>query len=97
MLVKTRTWDPAEYLEMPEDVAAYLDVALEEGDPVMLQVVLGDVARSRGMAAIAREAGVGRESLYKSLSEDGNPSWQTVMKVINALGLRLEVTVSAAD
>ncbi|WP_434699710.1 addiction module antidote protein [Trueperella pyogenes] len=78
-----------------EDIAAYLNAALEEGDPALLQVALGDVAKARGVTAIAREAGVGRESLYKSLSENGNPSWQTITKVLTALGLKIEVKAIA--
>ncbi len=96
MGVKVSTWDASEYLESEEDVAAYLNAALEDGDPALLQVALGDVAKARGMTAIAREAGVGRESLYKSLSENGNPSWQTVTKVLAALGLKVEVKAKAS-
>ncbi|WP_257162552.1 addiction module antidote protein [Corynebacterium cystitidis] len=95
MGVKISTWDASEYLETKEDIAAYLNAALEDGDPALWQDALGDVAKARGMTAIAREAGVGRESLYKSLSENGNPSWQTVTKVLAALGLKVEVKATA--
>lgn len=95
MGVKISTWDASEYLETKEDIAAYLNAALEEGDPALLQVALGDVVKARGVSAIAREAGVGRESLYKSLSENGNPSWQTITKVLTALGLKIEVKAIA--
>lgn len=95
MGVKISTWDASEYLETEEDIAAYLNAALEDGDPALLQAALGDVAKARGMTAIAREAGVGRESLYKSLSENGNPSWQTVTKVLAALGLKIEIKAAA--
>ncbi|SER71261.1 addiction module antidote protein [Corynebacterium cystitidis] len=95
MGVKISTWDASEYLETKEDIAAYLNAALEDGDPALWQAALGDVAKARGMTAIAREAGVGRESLYKSLSENGNPSWQTVTKVLAALGLKVEVKANA--
>ncbi|MEW6898676.1 addiction module antidote protein [Trueperella pyogenes] len=95
MGVKISTRDASEYLETKEDIAAYLNAALEEGDPTLLQVALGDVAKARGVTAIAREAGVGRESLYKSLSENGNPSWQTITKVLTALGLKIEVKAIA--
>lgn len=85
------TWDASEYLESEEDITAYLNAALEDGDPALLQAALGDVAKARGMTEIANQAGVGRESLYKSLSANGNPSWQTITKVLSALNLKLGV------
>lgn len=91
MAVTITTWYASDYLETEEDVVAYLNAALEDPDSAILQAALGDVAKSRGMTAIARQAGVGRESLYKSLSEDGNPSWQTIIKILDALGLRLQI------
>ena len=91
---KTRKWDPAEHLETEEDMAAYLNAALEEGDLGLIMATLGDIARARRMAAVAEEAGVGRESLYKSLSVDGNPEFGTVLKVVRALGLRLRASVA---
>ena len=75
---KTHTWDPAEYLETEEDMAAYLEAALEEDDPALFTAALGDIARAKGMTLIARESGLGRESLYKALSVDGNPEFATV-------------------
>jgi probable addiction module antidote protein len=89
---KTCVWDPAEHLETEEDIAAYLDAAFEEGDPSLIAAALGDVARAKGMAQIARDAGLGRESLYKALSPDGNPEFATIMKVVNALGIKLHAT-----
>ena len=89
---KTRPWDPAEHLETEEDMAAYLNVALEEGDLGLIMATLGDIARARRMAIVAQETGLGRESLYKSLSADGNPEFATVLKVVSALGLRLQAT-----
>jgi probable addiction module antidote protein len=89
--VETRVWDAAEHLETDEDIAAYLDAALEVGDPALVGAVLGDIARAKGMTQLAREAGVGRESLYKALSATGNPEFATVLKVVRALGLRLHV------
>lgn len=86
---KTRTWDAAEYLKSEEDMAAYLEAALEEQDPALFAAALGDVARAKGMSQIAREAGLGRESLYKALSADGNPEFATVLKVLRSLGLKL--------
>ena len=89
---KTRPWDPAEHLETEEDMAAYLNVALEDGDLGLIMATLGDIARARRMAVVAQETGLGRESLYKSLSTDGNPEFATVLKVVSALGLRLQAT-----
>ena len=86
-----KPFDAADYLETPEDVAGYLAVALEDGDPATLQTVLGDIARSEGMSKIARETGLNRESLYKSLSAQGNPTLDTIFKVTKALGLRLSL------
>lgn len=88
-LTKTRPWDPAEYLETPDDVIAYLEAAFEDGDPRVIAAAVGDVARSRGMTSVAAMAGLGRESLYKSLSRDGNPRFATVLNVLAAMGLRL--------
>ncbi len=87
--VKTRLWDPAEHLESDEDMAAYLEAAFEEGDPSLVAAALGDIARAKGMAQIARDTGLGRESLYKALSSEGNPEFATIMKVVGALGLKL--------
>ena len=92
MVVKTSVWDVSEYLETEEDIAAYLNAVMEEGDPALLQAALGDVAKARGMSGIAKEAGVSRESLYKSLSANGNPSFQTISKVSRALGLQMTFT-----
>ncbi len=78
-----------EYLESDEDMAAYLEAALEEDDPALFAAALGDIARAKGMTQIAREAGLGRESLYKALSADGNPEFATVLKVVRSLGLKL--------
>ncbi|KAA8819678.1 putative addiction module antidote protein [Bifidobacterium rousetti] len=84
-------YDTSEYLENEQDTIAYLNAIAEYDDPVLMQVALGNVAKARGMTQIAKEAGVGRESLYKSLSRDGNPSFQTILKVIHALGGRLSI------
>jgi probable addiction module antidote protein len=90
-MVATRPWDPAEHLVTAEDVAAYLNAALEDGDPALVVAALGDIARAQGMAQIARATGLGRESLYKALSPTGNPEFATILKVVAALGLRLHV------
>ncbi len=89
----TRPWDVTEYLGTDEDIVAYLEAALEEGDPALVAAALGDIARARGMTEIARQTGLGRESLYKALSPEGNPEFATVLKVVHALGLRLHATV----
>jgi probable addiction module antidote protein len=89
---RTRKWDAAEHLKSDADMAAYLEAALEDGDPALVAAALGDIARARGMSGIARETGLGRESLYKALSPDGNPEISTVLKVVKALGLRLHAT-----
>ena len=68
----------------------YLDAAFEDGDPALVAAALGDIARAAGMTGVARKAGLGRESLYKALSRDGNPELSTVLRVVDALGLRLK-------
>jgi len=90
---ETRTWDVVEHLQTEQDMAAYLEAAFEEGDPKLIAAVLGDLARAKGMTQIARDAGLGRESLYRALSPEGNPELGTVLKVVRALGLRLHATV----
>lgn len=70
-------------------MAAYLEAALEDGDPMLVTAALGDIARAKGMSELARATGLGRESLYKALSAEGNPEFATVLKVIRALGLKL--------
>jgi probable addiction module antidote protein len=96
---KTEPWSIQDHLQTPEECALYLDAVLAEAgdDPAFIAKALGDVARARGMAQTAREAGVTREGLYKALSEDGNPSFGTVLKVLAALGLRLHVGPNAVD
>ena len=91
---QTMPWDPAEHLETEEGMAAYLNVALEEGDLNLILATLGDIARARRMSMVAQETGLGRESLYKSLSTEGNPEFATVLKVVSALGLRLQATTA---
>ena len=91
MAVKTTRWDTAETLKTKQEIAAYLDAVLEDGDPELLKLALGNIARSQGMTEIAKEAGLSRSSLYKALSPDGNPEFATVAGVLKALGLRLSV------
>jgi len=89
--VETREFDVVNYLNSEEDIAEYLTVAAEDPDPDMLILALSDVARARGMAKIARDAGCGRESLYKTLSPGSKPQYATVMKIMKALGVRFNV------
>jgi probable addiction module antidote protein len=91
---ETRPWDAAEHLNTAADMAAYLEAALEDGDPTLITAVLGDIARAKGMAQLARDTGLGCESLYKALSAEGNPEFATVLKVIRALGLKLHAEVA---
>jgi len=93
-MAKTRTkkWDAADHLKTDEDMAAYLEAALEEDDPALVAAALGDIARAKGMGELAKQTGLGRESLYKALSPEGNPELATVLKVLKALGLRLHAT-----
>lgn len=93
---KTIAYDVAEQLRTPEEMAAYLDAWFEEApdDAAGIARALGDIARARGMAQVARDAGLSRESLYKALSENGNPSFATVLKVARALGVRLNARVA---
>ena len=87
---KTVAYDVAEQLRTPEEMAAYLDAWLEEApdDVAGITRALGDIARAKGMSQVARDSGLSRESLYKALSEDGNPSFATVLKVARALGVK---------
>jgi probable addiction module antidote protein len=91
MKTKTLPWDSAAYLKTKKDIANYLEAAFEDGDPALIAHALGAVARAKGMAQVARSTGLGRESLYKALSSDGNPELATVLKVVRALGLKLKV------
>lgn len=92
----TTRFDVAEHLRTPEEMAAYLEACFEEadGDAAFIAEALGDIARAKGMAQVARDAGLSRESLYKALSGDRSPSFDTILKVISALGLKLEARPS---
>lgn len=94
--LKLKKWDSAEHLKTEEDMAAYLDACIEEAgdDAAFIAAALGDIARARGMTRLAKETGIGRESLYKALSGEGNPSFGTILKVTRALGLRLHSTTA---
>ena len=88
---KTTRYDVAEHLRTPEEMAAYLEACLDEaeGDAAFIAKALGDIARARGMTQVARDTGLSRESLYKALSGERSPDFDTILKVVNALGLRL--------
>jgi probable addiction module antidote protein len=92
--LQLKRWDSAEHLRSDEDMAAYLDACLEEAgdDAAFVAQALGNIARARGMSALAKDAGLGRESLYKALSSEGNPSFATVLRVTRALGIRLHAS-----
>ncbi len=90
MKTKTRLWDAAEHLKTREDMAAYMAGAFDDGDVALIAAALGDIARAQGMTQIAKKTGLGRESLYKALSKEGNPELATVLKVCDAVGLKLK-------
>ena len=90
--INTRSFDAANYLNDEEDITAYLQVVMEDGDPALLAAALGDIARARGMSQLARDTGLSRESLYKSLSGERAPSSDTLFKVMKALGFKLTIT-----
>ncbi len=89
MRIKTHAFDPAAHLGTPEAQAEYISAALETGAPAFIADSLGVVARARGMAQLARDTGLCRESLYKALSAEGNPEFATIMKVVQALEVKL--------
>ena len=92
--LKTTKWDAVDYLKTDEDMANYLEAAIEDSDPALISAALGDIAKAKGMSQVARKAGLGRESLYKALSPNGNPEFATILKVVKALGLRLHASTS---
>lgn len=91
MAVKITEFDPADYLKSEEDVIAYLNTWFEDGSPKEIARALGDVARSKGMSDLARKTGLGRQALYTALSDNGNPTLETLTAVLDALGLELTV------
>lgn len=92
--LKTTKWDVVDYLKSDRDMAEYLEAAMEDGHPAVIATAIGNIARAKGMTQVARKAGIGRVSLYKALSPDGNPEFATILKVVKALGLRLHATTS---
>jgi probable addiction module antidote protein len=95
---KTTKFDVAEHLRTPEEMAAYLEVCMEEanGDASLIAKALGDITRAKGMTQVARDAGLSRESLYKALSGERSPSFDTILKVVDALGLQLHALPTRA-
>jgi probable addiction module antidote protein len=95
----TTRYDVSEHLRTPEEMAVYLEASIEEarGDAAFIARALGDIARAKGMARVARDAGLSRESLYKALSGERNPAFETILKVINALGLKLHAEALSSD
>ncbi len=91
MAVETKAWDVTEYWESAEDMIGYLEAAFEDGDPDLIAVAIGEVARARGISHLARDTGLTREGLYKALKAGGNPRLKTLRDVLKALGLRLNV------
>ena len=95
--IKTSLYDSAEYLDSDEAVNAYMEEALATDDPALIAKALGTIARARGMAQIAKKAGLSRESLYKALSAEGNPEFGTIIRVMHALELKLSITAAQAN
>lgn len=89
MALETTKWDVVDYLESDEDIASFLEAVFEDGDPALITAALGDVARAKGMTQLAKDTGLAREALYRSLSAEGKPEFTTVLKVMKAFGLRL--------
>jgi probable addiction module antidote protein len=96
MTVALKRWDSAEHLQTEQDIQLYLEACFEEAgdDAAFIAKALGNVAKARSMTQLAKDTGLGRESLYKALSGEGNPSFGTILKVINALGLKLHIDVA---
>ena len=95
MKTKTSPWDVAEHLRTPKEMAAYLEACIEEadGDAAFIAKALGDIARAQGMTQVAKDSGLSRESLYKALSGERSPSFDTILKVVTTLGLKLSASV----
>ncbi len=94
--IKLHKWDSAEHLKTEEDMAQYLEACMEEAgdDAAFIAKALGNIARAKGMSQLAKDTGLGRESLYKALSGENNPSFATILKVVHALGLKLHPEVA---
>lgn len=90
MAIKLKEYDIAEHLNSEEEIQLYLNEILEEGDPALILSALGDIAKARNMSQLAKEVGMSREGLYKALSGQGNPTFTTIIKIVNSLGLKLQ-------
>jgi probable addiction module antidote protein len=97
MTIKTYPFDTADYLKSEEEMESYLNFCLEDGDPALIAYAIGAVARAKSMTKVAKDTQLGRESLYKSLSAEGNPSFTTVLKVLTSFGLKLSVSSAATS
>ena len=95
--LKTKRWDSAQHLKTDQDIVDYLDACLSEAgdDAAFIAHSLGVIARAKGMTQLARDTGLGRESLYKALSGEGNPSFATILKIVHALGVKLHAEAAA--
>ena len=91
MSIKTKTFDVADFLDDEQTIAEYLNLALEDPNPEMLLLAVKNIARAHGMAQLAKDTGLGRESLYKALGEGAKPRYDTILKVVRALGVKLHV------
>lgn len=96
MALETTIWDPIEHLSSPEAERAYLEAAFEDGDPAVIAAAIGDVARARGMSEIAKQAGLTRDTMYKAFRAEGNPTLETLVGVLNALGMKLSAVSNRA-
>lgn len=92
--IHTRPWDAAEHLKTEEDMAAYLEAALEEDNPELISAVLGDIARAKGLSEVANRSGLSPEELTQKMLPDGKPDFVTVLKIVRALGLRFHATIA---
>lgn len=94
-MAKTRAWDAAEALDTPERIALYLEEVFEDGDASLIAAAIGDAARVHGMTKLASDTGLAREALYRALSAEGNPEFATILKVLDALGVKLTLQRAA--
>jgi len=92
--IQTHLWDAADHLKTEEDIAAYLEAALEDGDPELITAALGDIARAKGITRIARDSGIEHDCLSEALSPGGKPEFATILRIIKASGIRLHATVA---
>lgn len=96
MTIDTKKWDIVDHLDSDEKIALFLEAVFEDGDPAVIAGAIGEVARARGMSQVAKDAGLSRENLYRALSEDGNPEFATILKVVRAIGYDLTIVPHTA-